>query len=72
MVEIKFERKDYSNFCPGTTYVPFCNQIIGTKGSLKVDDSHTNESCDIPIDTMVVGIDNQPSEYDEIGAVAHI
>ena len=58
--------------CAGTIYVPICDGISGEIGDLVIDDSHTDELCDIPIDTLVLDMTNEETDYDEIGVIEEI
>ena len=52
----------------GTIYVKICDGITGEIGSLVVDETHTNELCDIPIDTLVLDFNRDGLEGDDFGA----
>ena len=46
--------------------------ISGEVGSLVVDESHTNELCDIPIDTLVLNFAQEDYGDDEFGVDASV
>ena len=51
-----------------TIYVPICDGISGKIGSLDVDESHTDEMCYIPIDTLVLDNTKKYSDDEDFGA----
>ena len=52
----------------GTIYLPICEGIFGTIGSLDVDESHIYEICDVPIDTLVSDSTKKISDDEDFGA----
>ena len=50
-----------------TIYIPICDGISGEIGSLVLDKTHTDEMCDIPINTLVLDLTVDQSEVDDIG-----
>ena len=55
-----------------TIYIPICEGISGEIGSLVLDETHTDEMCDIPIDTLVLDLTVDQSEVDDIGVVMDV
>ncbi len=51
-----------------TIYVPICDAISGKIRSLDVDESHTDEMCNIPIDTLVLYSTKNYSVDEDFGA----
>ena len=55
-----------------TIYIPICEGISGEIGSLVLDEAHTDEMCDIPIDTLMLDLTVDQSEVDDIGALLDV
>ena len=53
-------------------YVPICDGISGKIKSLDVDESHTDEMCDISIDTLVLNSTKKYSDDEDFGAFKSI
>ena len=51
-----------------TIYVPIREGINGEVGSLVVDESHTDELCDIPIDTLVLDLTKEDIADNDFGS----
>mmetsp|Transcript_28743 Transcript_28743/g.35047 ORF Transcript_28743/g.35047 Transcript_28743/m.35047 type:complete len:100 (+) Transcript_28743:451-750(+) len=56
----------------GTIYIPICVGILGEIGSLVVDELHTDETCDIPIDILVLDLTQEEVDDDDFGAVTEV
>ena len=48
-----------------TKFVPVCRGIKGTIGELVVDKNYIPEPCEVPIDTLVLTINQDLNEDDE-------
>ena len=56
---------DHSVKMASTKFVPVCRGIKGTIGELVVDKNYIPEPCEVPIDTLVLTINQDLNEDDE-------
>ena len=52
--------------------MPICDRISGEVGSLVVDELHTDELCDIHIDTLVLDLTREYIDDNEFGLEATV